>query len=325
MRSIVPPAGPPLNMNPTCCIVKSIGCDQPAPAAASFDEKDSGPKLIQSPVFLSSTRIPATAALVSRARPVAMSSTDAGRPVLERELGFVSGFCPQHPLPWQLDIEGRQIVRARCAANLDAVQGELRPHHMLQVDGDPGVGDVGDFGVAVPPDIESPGAIPGYDAARRRFELLQERVDVGPQAMRGLCALRQLARQRTDRAARFIGRGGFGWAREKNAKRQGERRSIAIRNVLPFPDDPSLQPKSKSRRCEPSHEFSWLVGGRDDPVQHVRRLPRHALAVRSAAAGVGAATMARVSPTRTVGRRYFVTMTSSATADQGSSCVVWST
>ena len=67
--------------------------------------------------------------------------------------------------------------------------------------------------------------IPGYDAARRRFELLQERVDVGPQAMRGLCALRQLARRRTDRAARFIGRGGFGWAREKNAKRQGERRS----------------------------------------------------------------------------------------------------
>ena len=57
MRPIAPPTGPSVKKNSIPFSSKSIGPVQPPPASAvSFDDIDSGPKLIQPPVFWSSTR-----------------------------------------------------------------------------------------------------------------------------------------------------------------------------------------------------------------------------------------------------------------------------
>src|SRR5207248_10863435 len=51
MRSIAPPAGASLRKNSICFSSKSIGFDQPLSVSlTSFDEKERGPKLTQSPV-----------------------------------------------------------------------------------------------------------------------------------------------------------------------------------------------------------------------------------------------------------------------------------
>src|SRR5205807_1662399 len=60
MRSIAPPSGTSVRKNSICFSSKSIGVAQPPSAlSSSLDEKDSGPKLIQSPVALCSRRAPA--------------------------------------------------------------------------------------------------------------------------------------------------------------------------------------------------------------------------------------------------------------------------